>query len=102
MAERPAWLCKGPEGPELIVRARPGATRSAVVGLYGAAVCVRVAARPVEGAANRELLRVLARALGLPASALSLRRGVRGRDKRVVVTQMPETEIVARLAPLLR
>jgi uncharacterized protein (TIGR00251 family) len=100
--DRPTWLAEGSAGLELSVHVRPGAARSAVVGLHGDALCVRVAARPVDGAANRELLRVLAEALGVPRSALALRRGARGRDKRVQVAGVPARDVVARIAPLLR
>jgi uncharacterized protein (TIGR00251 family) len=86
----------------VLVHVRPGAARSAVVGLHGGALCVRVAARPVEGAANRELLRVLAEAFGVRVSALALRRGARGREKRVAVAGVSEAELVARVTPLLR
>jgi hypothetical protein len=102
VAERPSWLALGPAGLEMLVHVRPGASHSEIAGLHAGALCVRVAARPVEGAANRELLRVLAEALGVRASALALRRGARGREKRVLAGGVPEAEIVARLAPLLR
>lgn len=102
MSECPSWLVRGSAGPELIVHVRPGASGSAIAGLHAGALCVRVAARPVEGAANRELLRVLAEALGVRVSALALRRGARGRDKRVLASGVSETEIVARLGQLLR
>jgi uncharacterized protein len=102
VAERPAWLRDGPGGLEMVVHVRPGASRSAIAGVHGGALCVRVVARPVEGAANRELLRVLAEALGLRPSALDVRRGARGPDKRIVVEGVSEAEILARVTPLLR
>ena len=102
MAERPSWLHEGPDGVELIVRVRPGATRSGVAGLHGGALCVRVGARPVEGAANRALLRVLAEALDVRPANVALRRGTRGRDKRVAIAGVSTEQVLARLAPLLR
>ena len=83
------------------MHARPGAKRSAVAGLHGAALCVRIAARPIEGAANRELVRVLAEALGVSQSAVVLRAGVHGRHKRLHVSGLGTTEVLARLRPHL-
>ena len=44
----------------------PGAQRTQVVGLYGDRLKIRLAAPPEKGAANRELIDFLARALDLP------------------------------------
>jgi uncharacterized protein YggU (UPF0235/DUF167 family) len=56
-----------------------------------------VAARAVEGAANRELVRFLAAALGIRPSALSIEAGLHGRDKRVRVRGVGVDAVVARL-----
>lgn len=100
MADRP-WLVGRDDGIELVVHARPGAKRSAVAGLHGAALCVRIAARPLAGAANRELVRVLAEALRVSPSAIALRAGAHGRSKRVHVSGISTTEALARLEPHL-
>jgi len=72
-------------GCVLRVHVRPGASRPGVAGLHGGALALRVGARPVDGAANREVLAVLARALGLRPADLELTAGATGRDKRVLV-----------------
>ncbi len=69
------------------------------VGRPGSAV--RVRARPVEGAANRELLAVLADALRVARSALAIEHGTRGREKRILVRGMDAGTVLARLAPRL-
>jgi uncharacterized protein (TIGR00251 family) len=96
------WLSAGAGGSVLHVHVRPGAARSGVIGLHGGALAVRVAARPVEGAANRELLAVLAEALGIGRSALEVTSGARGRDKRVRVQGLEPAAVLARLRPLFR
>ena len=63
----------------------PGAQRTQVVGLYGDRLKVRLAAPPEKGAANRELIAFLARALNLPKSALKLTLGPQSRTKVVTV-----------------
>ncbi len=67
------------------VRAQPRASRSEVVGEYGDALRVRLAAPPVEGEANAELVKCLARWLGVPRGAVRLVVGATGRNKIVEV-----------------
>jgi uncharacterized protein len=96
-----SWLTPGGDGIELVVHARPGAKRSELVGLHGGALAVRLAARPVEGAANQELIRVLADALSVPPSAVRLRSGGQSRRKRLHVAGIDPATARARLAPYL-
>ena len=56
-------------------------------------------ARPVEGAANRALLQMLAHLLGVARSALSIEAGSAGRDKRVLVRGLTAEVVRERLAP---
>jgi uncharacterized protein (TIGR00251 family) len=67
------------------VRAQPRASRSEIAGEHDGALRVRLAAPPVEGAANDELVRLLARVLGVPRSAVRVVAGQRGRTKLVEV-----------------
>ena len=69
----------------LTLHVQPRAARSEVVGTHGDAIKVRLAAPPVDGAANAELLAHLARVLGVPKGALTLERGLTGRRKVVRV-----------------
>lgn len=89
------------EGSLLRVHTRPGARRPGVVGFHGAALCVRVSARAVEGAANRELLATLATALDVAPQALAIASGAHGRDKRIHVRGLDPAAIRARFAPVL-
>ena len=67
------------------VRVVPRASRTAVAGEHDGALRVRVAAPPVEGAANEELLRFLARELGVPVRAVEIISGHASKSKRVRV-----------------
>jgi uncharacterized protein (TIGR00251 family) len=62
---------------------QPRASRTEVVGEYGAAIKLRVAAPPVEGEANREVVRFLSKLLGIPAASVELVSGESGRRKVV-------------------
>jgi uncharacterized protein len=86
----------------LRVHVRPGASRPGVIGLHGGALALRVGARPVEGAANREVVAVLADALEVAPSTLEVVSGARGRDKRVRIHGLDPATVQRRLAPSLR
>jgi uncharacterized protein (TIGR00251 family) len=96
-----SWLTPRPDGVDLLVHARPGARRSAVAGLHGGALGVRLAARPIEGAANLELVCLLAEALGVSRSAVTVQSGARGRRKRLHVAGLDVETARARLARYL-
>src|SRR5262245_44390867 len=81
----PAWLVPAPGGAIVRVHARPGASRSGIAGVHGQALKVHVRARPIEGAANRELEATLALALAVRPATVSVVAGGHGREKRVRV-----------------
>src|ERR671916_2278747 len=67
------------------VRVVARASRSEVAGEHDGALRVRIAAPPVEGAANEELARTLARALGVPSRAVEIMSGHASKTKLVRV-----------------
>lgn len=67
----------------LSLHVQPGAKRTAVAGMHGEALKIRLAAAPVDGKANAELLRFLADAFGVPLSSVALVRGAMARAKLV-------------------
>lgn len=74
------------ETTRLRLRVSPGAARAAVVGRHGDAWKVRVAEAPERGRANEAVLRLLAEALTLPRTALTLVSGHTAREKIVELT----------------
>lgn len=68
------------------VKVVPRASRSEVVGEQDGALRVRIAAPPVEGAANEELIRLLARKLDVKRSSVAIVSGQGSRTKRITVT----------------
>ena len=90
----------GRTGPEarLTVEVRPRADRDAVTSVEGHTVRVRVAAPPADGAANEAVRALLARALGRPASAVTIVRGQQARTKLVRVSGLDLPSVQARLS----
>jgi uncharacterized protein (TIGR00251 family) len=79
------------------IRVIPRAGRTEVAGRRGDAVLVRLAAAPVEGAANDALIAALAGILGCPRRSISIVSGEKSRDKRVRVEGFTASEIERRL-----
>jgi uncharacterized protein len=78
----------------LMLHIQPGAKESRIAGLHGDALKVRVAAPAVDNRANTALIEFLSETLGVPRSAIAIRRGSTGRRKVVEVIGGPE--VVAR------
>ena len=70
-------------GLTFAVRVVPRASRTEIVGEYNGALRVRIAAPPVEGAANRELIRLLAKTFKLPQNAVEIVSGAASKSKVV-------------------
>ncbi|MDO9077677.1 MAG: DUF167 domain-containing protein [Brevundimonas sp.] len=61
---------------------------------------VRVRARPIEGEANEALVKLLAGALGVAKSAVSVQRGGQSRTKILEIVGLSEDEAKSRLTDL--
>jgi uncharacterized protein len=83
------------------IHAQPGAGRSEVVGRYGDAMKVRVAAPPENGRANEAIGRLLADQFGLAANAVALLSGASGRAKRFKISGVDEAVVRAVLERLV-
>jgi uncharacterized protein (TIGR00251 family) len=75
------------------VRVVPRASRSEIAGEHDGALRVRVAAPPVEGAANEELVRTIALALGVPVRNVEITRGHSSKTKQVRVFGVQRTRL---------
>jgi uncharacterized protein len=87
----------GEPATRLRLRVSPGAPRSSFVGRYGDAWKVRVSAPPERGAANEEVLRLVADRLDLPRGSVTLVAGHGARDKVVELRGISTAEIERRL-----
>jgi len=85
-------------GVVIAVRVIPRAGRSGLAGVRNGAVLVRLQAPPVEGAANSELVEVMATALGVSRRAVTIVSGERSRQKRVRVAGIDLATAEAKLA----
>jgi uncharacterized protein len=82
-------------GVELDVRVIPRARRTEISGSRDDALLVRVAAPPVEGAANDAVIELLAATCRVPRRAIRLVSGASSRHKRIAIDGMTAYQIRA-------
>ncbi len=87
-----------PGGVEIQIKVIPRAGRTALAGFRDGALLVRLAAAPVDGAANDALVEAIADALGVPKRAVSIVSGERSRQKRLRVTGVGVDTVAAQVA----
>ena len=80
------------------VRVQPGASRSEISGVHGAALKIRLQAPAVENKANEALIELLAALLKRPKSAVRILGGERSRTKRIEIHGATKQEVLGLLA----
>jgi uncharacterized protein (TIGR00251 family) len=92
-----ALIAASGDGIVISVRVIPRAGRSGIAGTRDNALLVRLAAPPVEGAANAELIEVLAEVLDVPKRSVTIVSGTSSRQKRVHVAGISTACAASRL-----
>jgi uncharacterized protein (TIGR00251 family) len=85
------------EGAILTVRVIPRAGRTAIAGTRDDTLLIRLAAAPVDGAANTALIDLLADVIGVPKRQIAIVSGEKSRTKRVKVIGMTAAAVRQRL-----
>jgi hypothetical protein len=86
-----------PDGIIIDIRVIPRAQESRVAGTRGGALLVRLQAPPIDGAANFELVDIMAAALCVPKRMVSIAAGNHSRQKRVRVSGIDAATAASRL-----
>ena len=79
-------LASKDSGVTFVVRVQPRATKSGVAGELDGVLKIRLAAPPVEGRANEELIRLLAELFDAPRQRIAILSGQNSKNKVVVVS----------------
>jgi uncharacterized protein len=87
-----------PGGVEFTVKVVPGASRTGIVGTWGTALKVAVAAPPEAGKANAAVIKLLAGALGVKKADVTIVHGQSQPVKRIAVRGVTGDQARARLA----
>ena len=77
----------------IAVHVQPRAKRTEVVGTHGAAVKIRLAAPPVDGAANEEVIALFSKALGVPRRAVTVAVGERSTRKQIDISGRTRADV---------
>ncbi len=86
-----------PDGVAVRIKVVPGASRSRVVGLLGDRLKVAIAAPAEGGKANRAIVRLLAKHLGVRTADVSIVAGQSRAQKTVHVRGLSAADVAARL-----
>lgn len=84
-------------GVVVSVKAQPRASRTEVAGLFGDELKIKVAAPPVDGAANQALIEFLAETLGVAKRDVTLARGASASHKQFAIAGVDAETVAARL-----
>ena len=85
------------QGVVLKVQVQPKASRDEVVGPHGDGLKTRITAAPVAGAANKHLLKFLAKILRVSRSQMSITSGATSRAKSIAIEGITAEEVRQRL-----
>ena len=74
------------------VRVIPRASKSEIVGEHDGALKVRIASPPVDGAANAELIKLLAKGFRVSKSNVAIVAGQTSKNKRIKITNLSQSK----------
>ena len=89
MTEASFHIQETPEGVEVRLHVQPRARRNEFTGTHDGALKLKVAAPPVDDAANRAIIDFFAVLLDIPKSRIRITSGLKSRDKKVFVEGIP-------------
>jgi uncharacterized protein (TIGR00251 family) len=87
------FLREHAEGTLLFIKAQPRASKNEIGEAVGAELKIKVTAPPVDSAANRAIIELLAETLGCGKSAVQLIRGETSRHKCVLVRGLNSEQV---------
>ena len=75
------------------VHVQPNANQNKVTGFRDGILQVKIAAPPIKGKANRELVKFLSSLLGISKSDLSIEKGATGKTKTIAIRRLGQDEV---------
>lgn len=90
-------ISEKPEGCILKCWIQPRSSRNAVIGIHGDALKIALTAPPVDGKANKELLRFMAKYFKLPKGGIQIAAGESSRSKSILINGLSKDAIIEKL-----
>lgn len=81
------------EQAKIIVRVQPNASQSEMLGFKDGVLHVRIAAPPIKGKANRELIKFLSDFFGVSKSNLIIKKGATGKRKVIYISGLTQNQV---------
>lgn len=79
----------------------PRSSQNKISGLHGKALKIKLTAPPVDGEANKALVKFLGKILKTPPSRISIASGASGRNKSIFMEGFDKEALMAKLLPFL-
>jgi len=94
----PNYIRETDQGVTLAIRVQPRASRDEIIADRGGEqLKVRITAAPVDSAANKVLLKFIAKSLDIPPRTVSLIRGDKNRSKVLLIADTNAASVLANL-----
>ena len=94
----PNYIRETDQGVTLAIRVQPRASRDEIIADRGGEqLKVRITAAPVDSAANKVLIKFIAKSLGVPPRTVSLIRGDKNRSKVLLIVDTNAASVLANL-----
>ena len=95
-------VCSGSGGCLIHCLATPRASRNALTAWHDNRLKVALAAPPVDGEANKTLVKFMAEVLQVPKSSVSVASGLTGRRKSVAISNLSAEAAIKILSDLVK
>ena len=88
------------EQATIVVKIQPNASQNKVARFEGGVLYLRIAAPPVRGKANQELVKFLSDVLGVGKGNLNIEKGMTGKRKVIVIKGLTQNQVIGQLKKL--
>lgn len=90
------------EPARIVVRVQPNASQNEVIRFKDGVLFIRIAALPIKGKANQELIKFLSDILGVSRSHLTIEKGMTSKRKVIGVSGLTQRQVTGQLERLIR
>jgi len=88
------------EQARIVVRVQPNASQNGLLGFKDGVLHVRIAAPPIKGKANQELIKFLNDILGVGKSNLTIKKGMTDKRKVIGISGLTQDQVMQQLKRL--
>ena len=88
------------EQARIVVWVQPDSSRNGILGFEDGVLRLKIAAPPVKGKANQELVKFLSDILGVSKSSLTIEKGMTGKRKVIGISGLTQARVRERLERL--